>query len=330
MYSPTAAAIAHAFALGQPHRELALVRRGDTDAWRLDTEQGSYLLKGYWPTTGGQFADGGLIDQLEVAMAFERRALEAGLDMGEPISPVNPLLGWVTSLNGRLFRVYRWVDHRDLRPEDDIAEWLGRTMAQVHQLQPLSRVGLPGWWRAAVRPRESWEEWFAEAHRRTKYWTAVAFESLPWILELSARIEEVCEVASDNVMTHGDFKTHNVLKTETGQVLVDWDSVRVDSAALEAGRVAYIFGVGEEEPIRRILSAYTNAGGDLGWVGDDLFLSVARRDLQGLFEWVQVSLYRMPAPRWMGDSEAIERSIGELLLEFPAKLDRLTALAGKF
>jgi hypothetical protein len=131
-------------------------------------------------------------------------------------------------------------------------------------------------------------------------------------------------------MTHGDFKPHNVLKTETGQVLVDWDSVRVDSAALEAGRVAHIFGAGEFESIRRILSAYTDAGGDLGWVGDDLFLSVARRDLQGLFEWVQVSLDQMTAPRWMGDSEAIERSIGELLLEFPAKLDRLTALARKF
>ena len=330
MYSPTAETIAHAFALGLPARELALVRRGDTDAWRLDTGQGSYLVKGSWPTTGGQFTDGGLIDQLEVAMAFEHRALEGGIDMGEPIAPVDPLLGWVASLNDRLFRVYRWVDHRELRPEDDIADWLGRTMARVHQLQPLNRVGLPDWWRAAVRSRESWEEWIAEAYRRTKYWSGSVVETLPRILELSARIEEVCEVASDNVMTHGDFKTHNVLKTETGQVLVDWDSVRVDSAALEAGRVAYIFGAGEEEPIRRILSAYKNAGGDLGWAGDDLFLSVARRDLQGLFEWVQVSLDRMPAPRWMQDRAAIERSIGELLLELPGKLDRLTCLARKF
>jgi hypothetical protein len=327
MYSPTAEAIAHAFDLGQPQRELVLVRRGDTDAWRLDTEHGSFLLKGYWPTTGGQFTDGGLIDQLEVAMAFERRALDAGIDMGEPISPLNPLLGWVTSLNDRLFRVYRWVDHRELRPTDDIAEWLGRTMAQIHQLEPLSWVGLPDWWRAAVRSRVTWEEWFDEARRRTKYWAGLASERLPQILELSARIEAVREVASDNVMTHGDFKTHNVLKTDTGQVLVDWDSVRVDSAALEAGRVAHIFGAGEDERVRRILSAYTDAGGELAWIGDDLFLSVARRDLQGLFEWVQVSLDRMPAPRWMGDREAIDRSIGELLLEWPTKLDRLTALA---
>lgn len=330
MYSPTAEAIAHAFDLGQPRRDLALVRRGDTDAWRLDTEQGSYLVKGYWPTTGGQFADGGLIDQLDVAMAFERRALEAGIDMGEPIAPVDPLLGWVVSLNARLFRVYRWVEHRELRPEDDVADWLGQTMARVHQLQPLNRVGLPEWWRAAVWAGESWDEWIAEAYRRTKYWSGSAVETLPRILELSARIAKVGEVASDNVMTHGDFKTHNVLKTETGQVLVDWDSVRVDSAALEAGRAAYIFGAGEEESIRRILGAYKDAGGDIGWVGDDLFLSVARRDLQGLFEWVQVSLGRMAAPRWMEDSEAVERSIGELLVELPGKLDRLTALARKF
>jgi hypothetical protein len=327
MYSPTAEVAAEAFDLGRPLGDLRLVRRGDTDVWRLDTAKGSYLLKGYWPTTGGQFTSGGLADQLEVAMAFERRALEAGIDMPEPIPPADPLLGWVTSINERLFRAYRWIEHRELRPDDDVTGWLGRTMAQIHQLQPLTQVGLPDWWRAAIRPRATWEEWFAEAQRRTKPWSDLAHDRLPHILDVTTRIEALCEVAPDNVMTHGDFKTHNMLKTPTGEVLVDWDSVRVDSAALEAGRVAYIFGAGELEPISRILRAYTAAGGDITWPGPDLFLSESRHDLQGLFERIQVSLDRIPAPRWMEDGHALDENIADLLRELPDKLDHLHHLA---
>jgi hypothetical protein len=325
IYSPTPVVAAQAFDLGRPVSELLPVRCGDTDTWRLDTVKGSYLIKGYWPTTGGQFTDGQLPDQLEVAMAFERRALEAGVDMAAPIPPTDPLVGWVTRINERLFRAYRWIEHRELRPDDDIADWLGRTMAQIHQLEPLSQVGLPDWWRAAIWPRVTWEEWFAEAQRRNKSWSDLAHERLPDILEISARIEALCEVAPDSVMTHGDFKTHNMLKTPTGQVLVDWDSVRVDSAALEAGRVAFIFGAGKLEPIRRILRAYAAAGGDITWSGRDLFLSVARHHLQGLFERILVSLEQIPAPRWMEDSRAIEQSIGELLRELPDKIDHLAS-----
>ncbi len=129
--------------------------------------------------------------------------------------------------------------------------------------------------------------------------------------------------------THGDFKTHNLLMTPDGPVLVDWDSVRVDSAALEAGRVAYIFGAGELEPMRRILTAYTSAGGNISWAGPDLFLSVTRHDLQVLFERIRVSLGRDPAAWWMGDSRAVEESIEELLRELPDRVEQLRDMANE-
>lgn len=127
--------------------------------------------------------------------------------------------------------------------------------------------------------------------------------------------------------THGDFKAHNMLMARSGPVLVDWDSVREDSAALEAGRVAYIFGVGEPEPINDILRSYADAGGDVTWAGPDLFLSVVRHDLHALFERVQVSLGELPAPWWMGDEQTNEQTIGDLLQEFPAKVTHLDQLA---
>ena len=328
MYSPTPEDIAQAFDLGRPVRELVLVRRGDTETWRLETEQGSYLVKGYRASTGGQFTSGGLPAQLEVAMAFERRALDAGIDMAEPIPPHDPLIGWIAEINDRLFRAYRWIDHRAVRPDDDLAGWLGLTMARIHLLEPLQQVGLPSWWRGPLWPRATWEEWVDDAEQRQRSWSTLARERLPYILELSARIEELCEVAQDLVTTHGDFKTHNLLMTPAGLVLVDWDSVRVDSAALEAGRVAYLFGAGELEPMRRILTAYSEAGGSISWAGPDLFVSVTRHELQVLFERILVSLGRSPAAWWMGDSRAVEESIEELLSGMPAKVERLRGLAG--
>jgi hypothetical protein len=263
-----------------------------------------------------------LQDQIEVAMAFERRALAAGVDMPRPIPPTDPVVGWLASKNGRLFRAYEWIDNRALRSEDDIADWLGRTMALVHRLQPMHQPGLPDWWHGAIRPQATWAEWFTEAERRGKSWSGLAHECLPSILDTAARIVELSAAAPDVVRTHGDFKTHNMIMTSTGPLLVDWDS-----AALEAGRVAYMFGAGERDRVSRILRSYGSSGGDIDWAGRDIFLSVTRHDLQAVMEQVQVSLERKPAARWMGGSQQIEQNIGNLLRALPDRIEQLSHLA---
>lgn len=325
MYTPTADEIAGAFDLGEPDGGLVHVRRGDTDAWRLDTATGSYFVKGYFSTTGGQFNGEQLTDQLAVAMAFEGRALEAGVDMPAPIMPAEPLLGWVVRIEDRLFRVYEWVEHRT--SDRDVSTWLGRTMMQVHQLQPVGQVGLPKWWRQAVQSPATWEAWFAKARRRDASWAGLARDSLPHILTVTARIAGLCDGVPDLVTTHGDFKTHNIVMSPAGPVLVDWDSVRTDSAALEAGRVAYIFGAGRPEQVSRILTAYVGAGGELDWAGPDLFLSVTRNHIQVLAEHIRVSLGEAPAARWMGDHPTIEAAIATKLQGLPSAIDQLRHLA---
>jgi fructosamine-3-kinase len=327
LYTPTPADVALAFDLGTPAGSLVHVRRGDTDVWRLNTKTGSYFVKGYFPTTGGQFHGKHLTAQLAVAMAFERRALDAGVDMPEPIMPTNPLLGWVARIEDRLFRVHRWIEHRTSQPDHDVSTWLGQTMMQVHQLQPLDRIGLPQWWRGAVHSPATWEDWFAKARERDASWAELYLDSVPHILAVTERITQLSDVTPDLVTTHGDFKTHNIVMSASGPILVDWDSVRTDSAALEAGRVAYIFGAGEPEQIRRILSAYVAAGGDLGWPGPDLFLSVTRNHIQVLSEQIQVSLGQATAARWMGDHATIEATIASQLRNLPGTIDRLRHLA---
>ncbi|GAA2760704.1 phosphotransferase [Actinopolymorpha rutila] len=327
MDTPTPQAIAQAFELGRPLGSLVHVRSGDTDTWRLDTSRGRYFVKKYRPMSAGLYLGTDLVGQLEAAMSFERRALDAGIDMADPVLPVDPCVGWLARVGERLFRVHRWIEHRALRADDQVGCWLGRTMARIHRLAPLEQIGLPAWWHRPVGPRTKWEDWFAEARRQNRVWSELAGERLPGILDLSARIHRLCAGAPDRVTTHGDFKAHNMLMARTGPVLVDWDAVREDSAALEAGRVAYIFGAGEPERVDEILRSYADAGGDLAWAGPDLFLSVARHDLHVLFERVQVSLGELPASWWMGDDQRNEQTIGDLLRELTAKVARLDQLA---
>ncbi|WP_328321910.1 phosphotransferase [Kribbella sp. NBC_00382] len=221
MDAPSPEAIAHAFDLGRPLSDLQFVRRGATETWRLDTNQGSYFVKGAWAERGREFTPGGLPDQLAAAMAFELRALEAGIDMPSPIPPIDPWLGCVALINDRLFRVYPWIEHRPLRPDDDLSKWLGRTMARIHQLEPTNHVGLPHWWRGPIWPRTTWEEWTAEAEYRNRPWSSLARDRLPLVLDLSTRIEKLCEIAPDPVTTHGDFKTHPGLPRPNPSHLVD-------------------------------------------------------------------------------------------------------------
>lgn len=323
VHTPTSQEIALAFELGAPAGGLVHVRRGDNDAWRLDATGGTYFVKGYFPATGGQFNGAALTDQLAVAMAFELRALEAGVDMPEPIEPVDPYLGWLARIEGRLFRVHRWVEHQE--PGADVAGWLGRTMLQVHQLQPLGRRPLPLWWRDSVRTPETWAGWFATARKRGVGWAAQYDERI--LLEVAERIVSLCAEVPDLVTTHGDFKPHNIVGGPSGPVLVDWDSVRTDSAALEAARVAYIFGAGDHERIAGILAAYAEAGGDLSWPGPDLFLSVLRNHLQVLGEHLQVCLGEIEPARWMGDRAAIEVAVSNSLRVLPDRVEELRSLA---
>ncbi|MFF0342793.1 phosphotransferase [Kribbella sp. NPDC004875] len=308
MDTPDPGDIAAAFALGEPRGGLVHVRRGDADVWRLDTTSGSYFVKGYLP---------GADQPRAAAMDFERLALEAGVTTPAPIVPADPLLGWVTRIDGRLFRAYRWIEHST--SDWDIPTWLGQTMHEIHQLQPLGPIGLPPWWRQA--DLATWESWRTKAGK--KPWVDLYAATLPHIEGVCARIEDLSGSAPDIVTTHGDFKIHNIVMSANGPVLVDWDSVRTDSAALEAGRAAYVFGRGEPERVRTILAAYSAAGGELAWAGPDLFLSVSRNHLQVLADLIQVSLDETPAARWMGDPATIDATITEKLRDLPGGLDQL-------
>lgn len=136
--------VTRVFNLGMPMGAPVHIRRGDNDAYRLNTSTGSYFVKRYIHPP-----DAELTRQLEVAIAFERRALEAGVDMP---GPIDSRTGWIALIHDQFHRVHRWIEPH---AEQDVERWLGRTMAQSTSC---SRTGAPpspscGWARISrVRP----------------------------------------------------------------------------------------------------------------------------------------------------------------------------------
>ena len=140
--SPSAAMLAEAFELGRPIEPLAPYCFGSHENWTLGTMAGRFLVTRLWAGPDAPWRP-----ELERAMEFERRACQAGIDMPRPIAPRTAAFGDAARVHGfGVFRIHEWVDHRPLGVDDDIAAWLGSTLARLHRLVPLDAPPQPRWY----------------------------------------------------------------------------------------------------------------------------------------------------------------------------------------
>lgn len=254
-----------AFALVEPISRLEPVReRGQVLAWRVSTGAGPVLLKRLWAEDELPWRD-----QLESAMEIEALAVQAGIDTPRPIMPREPVFGTVARITGQgLFRCYPFLEHRALADSDDVAPWLGRTMALTHGLRPLDRRPPPNWWYGQFPPvaARQWVDWLAAGEAEHRAWAPLLRERLDLILELAGAVVRTFQATPPYVMSHRDVEPWNVLVTGRGPVLIDWDTSGPESAPLEAAYVFVVFARrGRQEPdeelVRRAHAAYVAAGG---------------------------------------------------------------------
>lgn len=264
--------LAEAFELGRPIEPLAPYCFGSHENWTLGTMAGRFLVTRLWAGPDAPWRP-----ELERAMEFERRACQAGIDMPRPIAPRTAAFGDAARVHGfGVFRIHEWVDHRPLGVDDDIAAWLGSTLARLHRLVPLDAPPQPRWY--GLFPAQRWNAWLAEGEARGMAWAPALRDRLPDILEVSHWIADAFAKAGRYVVTHRDVQPANVLMSGSGPVLVDWDSAGPDSAPLETVESVLAFAsLGRSEPdaatVRRALAAYAAGGHPIG-AGRDL---VARR-----------------------------------------------------
>nr|WP_221380560.1 aminoglycoside phosphotransferase family protein [Actinoplanes polyasparticus] len=321
-------AVAESFGLGTPTQELAPVSFRSSQTWRLVTRDGSALIK--------HVAAEDWLDDFARAMEFERLALAAGISMARPIPPLTePMnhddgparkrLGFAAAIDGiGWVRAYDWVDGEPLADGDDVAGWLGETLARLHQLAPTADAArAPDWYR--LDQPETWHGWLDDGQRDGRTWAALLRLHMADVLEAAGWVARSFAAAGDYVMTHRDVEPWNVMMTGGGPVLIDWDVAGADSASLEAAHATLEFsrrGRPTPDPaaVRRTFEAYVGAGGT-PFGGSDVLARRAGLRLGRLAERLRMSLGDQDlGPRELA---AVERRAAEQIAEMPSFLAAL-------
>jgi Phosphotransferase enzyme family len=321
--------VADAFGLGRPAGGMVAYSYSSLETWTLDAAAGRVLVK--------RVSCDGWRNELHRAMGFEQRALGVGIEMPRPISPVAPTFGYAAEVEGLgMVRVYEWVDGRPLADTDDVAEWLGATLARLHRIEPLDQAE-PHWY--GLHASQQWQDWLAEGQEQQRQWAPALRRRLTDIVAATDWIAQAFRAAGDYVMTHRDVEPWNVLVTDRGPVLVDWDTAGPDSASLEAAQAAVVFaGRGRAEPdvdaVGRTVATYSQCGGRPVGRGRDALARRAGMRLNRLSERLRVTLGHQ-APGSMNLAQAEARA-GEQLDELPtffddlARWSRLLSAGGEF
>jgi Ser/Thr protein kinase RdoA (MazF antagonist) len=316
--APRAGQVAEVFGLARPAGDLVPLAYGTSQTWTLDTRDGRVLVK---HVEADDWRDG-----FARAMTVERRALGAGISMACPLPPVGPAFGYAADLDGvGLVRAYEWIDGRPLAPTDDVADWLGGTLARLHGLERTAPDG-PEWYRTNDG---RWQAWLHAGQARRRPWAPALRRHLPDVLAAAAWVEQGFARADDHVLTHCDVEPWNVLVSGAGPVLVDWDSAGPDSAGLEFAHVAMEFaGFGRPAPdadvVRRTVRAYAEHGGVVP-TGPDVLVRRVGLMLGRLAGRLRMSLGE--APSGPHDLAEIETRIGERLAGLTAFTERIARYA---
>jgi hypothetical protein len=300
-------AVSEAFGLGPPaaHGE----PRGPT--WMLETSDGRFLIK--------RVQVEGREAEVARAAEFQLRVARAGVAVPRPVPPITEAIGLCTVVPGfGWLRAYEWIDGRDLQPEDDVAEWLGQTLAAIHAIEAVPAADPYVYGR---QPLEQWQAWLAAGERLGRRWAPHLRARLDELMAISAWVGAALERAADYVMTHRDVEPWNVLVTPSGPVLIDWDPAGPDSASLETCHAAFAFG-----PTLRTLDAYRAAGGRLR-ADDDLLARRVGLRMSRLGERLGISTGMLPPGRV--PLSAIDQRAGEQIDELPDFARRLRVLGAE-
>jgi phosphotransferase family enzyme len=297
-----------------------VIKPGTIACWRVTTAQGAFHLKRFArdlaPSLGPALA---------VAAEVERAAGRAGVALAEPVA-----LG--LEVGGELVHVHRWWPGRPLGPGDDVADWLGRTLAALHRLAPPAVAGddaLTSYY--GVHAESAWRAWLRDG--RALGWP----DGTAAVLAATEVITAALAAEPARAGTHRDLLPANILTDGSAYVLVDWDSAGPDVPWFEAVRAAVELGrlaatIGDARPLqpdprvaRAILAAYARHGGASGIGGARALAGVLGTALWRLAFAVRAALGQLPAPP--AEQAACASYVPGALAKLAERLRSLDALA---
>jgi Ser/Thr protein kinase RdoA (MazF antagonist) len=261
VFSDHALAIARAYGVGVPIREMIMVARGEQGrVWRLDTDAGAFAIKELVmrQTPRDAAAD---VSYQETMLASGRVRLPR---------PIRTVAGDVlVGLGAHQVRAYQWVDLLTVDPGIDPAV-VGATIAAIHQVEHTPARPLIGWYTEAVG-----------AARWTELLNAAKVVNAPFADALDAeivellRLEALIERPMNLQNCHRDLWADNILPSPTGGVwVIDWENCGLADPAQELPMAMIDFAFGDQHRVAELYRAYIDAGGPARVSGHAAFTMV--------------------------------------------------------
>ena len=242
------AAIARAYGVGIPTREMIMVARGEQGrVWQLDTDMGAFAIK---ELVIRQMPAGALADVAYQEAVLATRAVPMP-------RPIRTLAGEVVvDIAEHQVRAYEWVDllpmDRSINPAA-----VGAALAAIHQVHFTPARPLIGWYTEPVGVRR-WHQLLEESKAAAAPFAEALDAEISELLRLEALIEPPANLQS----CHRDLWADNILPTPAGDLcVIDWENCGLADPAQELPMIMIDFGCGDQRRITELYLSYRAAGG---------------------------------------------------------------------
>ncbi len=259
-------------AFGLPGSPVSLVEvdgAWSNRVFRLTTSTGVYAVK----ELRNHWGEPRWLDWLAESWRLELAVVAAGVGVPSPVAPVASS-GCVAfadraDLSSQVpVRVHHWVTGSRPGPgavDREVAASVGMTLATVHglALRPLDPSLFPV---AAASTAESWPELVERAGSTGVDWAGQMRSALPWVHRAAALLgpDGLGEDRSRAVMCHGDLDKRNLLLTDAGPVVCDWDVAMPAEPEHDLADVALSLASWRDRDVARaVVRAYCDAGGSV-------------------------------------------------------------------
>jgi Ser/Thr protein kinase RdoA (MazF antagonist) len=304
----TAATAARHFGLGEvvtPPRPLAGF--SPAGVWALDTVDGRWVVKSMRPQYAWQ------VEGMRRSGALELAAHRAGVAVPRPVPPPAGGVGLWLPVDDIYLRVSERVAGTPpgTPASVDVARWLGKTVAAIAQLG-LTADPTPAAY--PLHPLDEWAQWLGEAR-------AAEMLSAGEDTALAAAVAAGTELVGAAVaggppfsLAHRDISRPNILVTEAGPMLLDFDHAGPEVAWWELVHHVFLLAcvrLGQDEPVaavvRAAVRAYAEAGGEVGATDETAFAGLVR----GMLEWTAFAVWLGLGRRSLGPARSAARREAE-------------------
>jgi Ser/Thr protein kinase RdoA (MazF antagonist) len=263
--------------LGSPTGTVANLKPGDVNpVFAVDTDRGPWVIKTARPAGSWWF------DRVRRAASLEEAALAVGIAMPAPAPEVQgERIGlWRAAGDSTYARALVRLCGSHPPPDalaPDLSNWVGATLAGLESVAP----AVTGSWQETgyrTYPAAEWADWLDEACALEVLSPAQAAGAAHLIAELNERIDAGIRACPGLKVLHRDVSRFNILLTDTGPQLLDFDSAGPQAPWWEA--VGHFFALaspdlGRIEPdrssVEAALAGYREAGGEGGPAAPEAF-----------------------------------------------------------